>query len=218
LLIVFTLCTSIITQMTALELSRFRPARFSEVRADMLAYAARLTCAITLVGGLIVGLIVLLRWLPGWLHLPDAGPPSVALGALLNVINGARLLLEAIGWPIIGYALLMLGPIYVVEDYSIGRGLWEWLGMLKQHIGRIYLYQALAFAFAAVMTLPLVVPVMLALGLAGGDLHALSLGESVPFYLLLGVALTPVLAYLLVAHVFMYLNLRYEFFLSARER
>jgi hypothetical protein len=34
----------------------------------------------------------------------------------------------------------------------------------------------------------------------------------------MGVSMTPMLAYLLVAHVFVYLNLRYEFFYSMRER
>ncbi|MBI1831215.1 MAG: hypothetical protein HYR84_07185 [Planctomycetes bacterium] len=68
------------------------------------------------------------------------------------------------------------------------------------------------------MALPVVLPILLAFGLTGGDPRALSVGESVPFYLLIGVALTPMLAYLLVAHVFIYLNLRYEYFYSARER
>ena len=35
---------------------------------------------------------------------------------------------------------------------------------------------------------------------------------------LTGLALTPLIAYLIVANVFIYLNLRYEFFYSARER
>jgi hypothetical protein len=218
ILVLFNICTSILTQMTALELSRFRPAHFSEVRTGLIAYAVRLTCATVFVGGLILGLIVLLRWLPVWLHPADAPKPGPGLDTLLNVVNGTRLLLEVICWPILGFALLLLGPIFVVEDYSIGRGLREWIGMLRQHLGRIYLYQAIAFAFALVMTLPLIVPVLLAFGFAGGNPRTLSLGESVPFYLLVGAALTPMLAYLLVAHVFIYLNLRYEFFYSARER
>lgn len=218
MLVLFNLCTSIITQMTALEMSRFRPAQFSEVRAGIAGYTLRLTAAVALVGGFIVGLIVLLRLLPEWLHPETATPPGLALETLLNVVTGTRLLLEVICWPILGYAMLMMGPIFIVEDYSIGRGLREWLGMLRQHLGRIYLYQASAFAFALVMTLPLIVPVLLALGIAGGNPRTLSLGETVPVYLLGGAALTPMLAYLLVAHVFIYLNLRYEFFYSARER
>ncbi len=218
LLVLFNVCTSIVTQMTALELSRYRPAQFSEVRAGMFSYVLRLTCAISLVGGTLIGLIVLLRWLPDRLAPDNLTNPGLALEALLNLIDGTRLLLEVICWPILGFAMLLMGPIFIVEDFSIARGLREWIGMLRQHLGRIYLYQAIAFAFAAVMTLPLLMPVLLAFGFAGGNPRALSLGESVPFYLLVGVSLTPMLAYLLVAHVFIYLNLRYEFFYSARER
>jgi hypothetical protein len=137
---------------------------------------------------------------------------------LLQLVNGTRFLLEMICLPVLGFAMLLMGPIFIVEEYSIWRGLREWIGMLRQHLGRIYVYQALAFAFAAVMTLPLIVLVVLAFGFAGGNPHTLSLGEKVPFYLLVGIALTPMLVFLLVAHVFIYLNLRYEFFYSARER
>ena len=218
LLVLFNICTSILTQMTALEMSRYRPAHFNEVRAGMFTYVGRLTCAISLVGGLMFGLIVLLRLLPSWLTSPEAGQPGLGLDTLLNVINGERLLLEVICWPILGYAMLMMGPIFIVEDFSIWQGLSEWINMLRQHIGRIYLYQAIAFTFAAVMTLPLVLPILLAFGFAGSNPHTLSLGETVPFFLLVGIALTPMLAYLVVAHVFIYLNLRYEFFYSARDR
>jgi hypothetical protein len=218
LLFLFNLCTSILTQMTALELSRFRPALFSEVRGGILPYALRLTFANGLVGGAILGLIVLVRMLPGWLVSNDGAAPGLPLETLLNVINGFRVLLEILCWPILCYAMLMMGPIYVVEDYSILRGLQAWIGILKQHIGRIYLYQGIAFAFAAVLMVPLVLPLSLGFGFAGGNLRTLSIGESVPFCLLVGVALTPMLSYLLVAHVFIYLNLRYEFYYSSRER
>jgi hypothetical protein len=218
LLILFNICTSILTQMTAIELSRYRRARFSEVRAGLFAYAARLTCAVGLVGGPILGLIFLVRFLPGWLTSTEAGPPGPGLETVLHVVNGVRLFLETVCLPILGFAVLLMGPIFIVEDYSIWRGLREWIGMLQQHLGRIYVYQALAFAFAVVMTVPLMVPVLLALGFAGGNLRTLSLGELVTFYLLIGIALTPTLTFLLVAHVFIYLNLRYEFFYSARER
>ena len=218
ILVLFNICTSILTQMTALELSRLRPAQFSEVRAHFFTYIVRLTCALSLVGGSILGVIFLLRMLTAWLSPGDAGQPGLGLETLLNVVQGTRRLLEVVCWPILGFALLLMGPIFIVEDHSIAQGLREWINMLRQHLGRIYLYQAIAFAIAAVMTLPLILPVLLAFGLARGTPQSLSLGESISFYLLFGVALTPMLAYLLVAHVFIYLNLRYEFFYSARER
>ncbi len=217
-LVVFSTCISILTQMTALELSRFRQARFSEIRAGLVGTIARLSVALGLVGGAILGFIVLLRSLPGWIA--PAGEAEIGMGLemTLNVVNGARLILEVLCWPIFGVAMLLLGPIMIVEEYSITRALREWLGMLRQHLGRIYLYQALAFAFAAILSLPLVLPVLLARYGFIGNAPPPSLGASAPFYLLAGVALTPALAYLLVAHVFIYLNLRYEFFYSTRER
>jgi hypothetical protein len=217
LLVLFNICTSIVTQMTAFELSHFRPAQFREIRAGILGYSVRLTCVLGVVGGLIVGLVILLRLLPEWLVERELFDGPV-LETLVNLINGMRLILEVLAWPILALAMLLLGPIYVVEDHSIWGGLKEWFGMLRQHLGRIYIYQAIAFAFAIILTLPLIVPVLLAFGFAGGNPRDLSVGESIPFYLLVGVALTPMLAYLLVAHVFIYLNLRYEFFYSARER
>ena len=215
LLVLFCICTSILTQLTALELSRFRPAHFSEIRGGLLSSAAKLVVTLGVIGGVLVSVILLLRWLPEVLTPANPVDAGIWLDTLLHVIRGLRLIVEAICWPIFGLAMLLMGPTLVVEEYSIAKGLREWLGMLRQHLGRIYLYQAVAFAFAAIMTLPLLGPVLLASWLAP---HPLSLGESVTFYLLLGVSLTPMLAYLLVAHVFIYLNLRYEFFYSARDR
>jgi len=73
LCVLFSACTSIITQMTALELSRFRPAQFDEVRSGLARTILRLTIAFTLVGGAIGGLIYLLHSLPGWLSPTAAG-------------------------------------------------------------------------------------------------------------------------------------------------
>jgi hypothetical protein len=216
LLVLFSICTSIISQLTALELSRYRPAHFHEIRAGLPATIARVIGAFGLVSGSIVGLIVLLRYVPEWIAPVEAEELGFALELMRNVVNGARLFLEVLCWPILSLAMLLLGPILIVEEYSIIRALGEWLGMLRQHLGRIYLYQALAFALTTVMTLPLLLPVLLAFGLAKP--FAMSLGESVPFFVLTGIAMTPMLSYLMVAHVFIYLNLRYEFFYSARER
>ncbi len=213
LLVLFSVCESILTQLTALELSRFRPAHFSEIRAELPGSIVRLTLGIGLIGSAILGLIILLRSIPAWIAPANPREMSQGLEVLLMTVNGSRLLLEVLCWPILGLALLLLAPILIVEEHSIWRGLYDWLGMLRQHLGRIYLYQAVAFTFAAILTWPLVVPIALAFG----NPRDLSLGELVAFYLLVGVSLTPMLAYLLVAHVFVYLNLKYEFFYSARD-
>lgn len=218
ILLLFNICTSILAQLTTLELSRFHPAHFDEVQGGAFLYAVRLTGAKAVIGVSLFGLAFLLRSLQTWIAPSDGAIPNPAIDIVLNILHAGSLILEAICCPVIGYATLMMGPIYVVEDHSIGRGIYEWVGMLREHLGRIYLYQAIAFTFAAILALPVVLPILLAFGLTGGGLRDLRIGEAVPFFLLIGVALTPMLAYLLVAHVFIYLNLRYEFFYSARER
>src|SRR5713101_7194414 len=95
-LVLFNICTSILTQMTGIELSRYRPAHFREVRAGLFVYAARLTCAVGLVGGPILGLIFLLRFVHGWLTRADAGQQGPGMETLAEVVNGTRFLLEMI--------------------------------------------------------------------------------------------------------------------------
>lgn len=215
--IIFSTGTSILTAMTALELSRDRPARFHEIRPVLAGSIFRLTLALVLIGGAIVGVMILLRSLPGWLTLEVSGENSRSTLALASLANGARLVYEVICWPILGFAVLLLGPILIVEEHSVGKALREWIGMLRQHLGRIYLYQAIAFAFAAVLTLPLLAPLVIAIGLEGGNALALPHGEETSLLFLTTIAGIPALAFLPVAHVFIYLNLRYEFY-STRER
>ena len=47
---------------------------------------------------------------------------------------------------------------------------------------------------------------------------AMGLVERIALFVLGGVALTPMIAYLTTANVFIYLNIRYEFFYTARNR
>jgi hypothetical protein len=215
--VIFSTCTSILTQLTAFEASHYRSATFQDIRGGLIGSIVRLTCALAILGGVIGGMIFVFHSLPGWLTPADQSDMDVWLEMLLNVVSGASLLLEVICWPILGFAMLLLGPILIVEEYSVLRALVAWIGMLRQHLGRIYIYQALAFASAAVLTLPLLAPIWLAFGFVRGNPLTMWAGEAIPFALLVGLAMTPTLSYLLVAHVFIYLNLRYEFYYSARK-
>ena len=107
---------------------------------------------------------------------------------------------------------LLLSPILVVQDYGVLGGVREWWRLLRQHLSRIFLYEALATALAAIFTVPLLIPIGIAswsMGNSDGVVQAAVI-------VLGGIALTPLIAYLLVANVFIYLNLRFEFFHSAR--
>ena len=209
-------CTGIawITQFTSIELSRLRPPRRGELWPSVMRHAIRLALALLLVVGAGVALVALFRWLPQWMLQRAVEEPwwEYAAGAALSL----RLILEVIFWPVIALAPLLLGPTLIVQDASVLRSIGEWWRMLRRHLGRIFLYEALATTLAAVFTVPLLVPIALASwSLRSMEGLQLIVGQAT-LTVLTGIALTPLIAYLLVANVFIYLNLRYEFFHSAR--
>jgi hypothetical protein len=214
-LLASSLIITLITQITFVELSRLRQPQRADLWPSCLGHAVRLAAAIFVVVGAGLGLIVALRALPDWIMAQAADGDSwwrYAAAAVLIL----RLILEVLFWPMLALAPLLLSPILVVEECSAVRGLLEWWGMLRRHLGRIFMYEALAAAMGIVFTAPLGVPILLAsAALEGlGDFH-FTVGRAT-LTVLSGIALTPLLAYLLVANVFIYLNLRYEFFHSAR--
>jgi hypothetical protein len=116
-----------------------------------------------------------------------------------------------LGGPLFLMGLLLVGPLLVVEDYTVAQALREWLGLLQQHVGRIYLYEAMVFVLGIVVALPLLLPIG-ATALVGWGGQGLPLAALATLSVLLGLALTPLFAFLLVSNVFIYLNLRYEFY------
>jgi hypothetical protein len=207
--------TVLLTQMTVVELDRHRPARAADVREGLLRQTLRVLIAQGLVAVVLVGLVWFFRAAAPWLAAHDVGDLNAGRDVLLGVIAVLRLLLEVLCWPVLGLAVLLLGPILVIEEQPIARSLRDWLGMLRRHLGRIYLYEALAFAIAAVLAAPMLLVVAVAAYSVGEVMGPV---ERVTLLVLAGVALTPMIAYLIVANVFIYLNLRYEFFYSPRER
>lgn len=214
LLLAFSLGISFITQYTALELSKMRQPRASELWPTVFGQSLRLAAALSTVVGAGVALVWLLRSLPEWMLLQSAEAAWWAYAASAALI--LRMILEVIFWPVIALAPLLLGPILIVEQGSFLAGIRDWWRLLRQHLGRIFLYEALATTLAAIFTVPLLIPIAVAswpLGaMAGQQQQVIEATVKV----LGGIALTPLIAYLLVANVFIYLNLRYEFFHSAR--
>src|SRR5262249_55065784 len=154
--------------------------------------------------------VALLRWLSGWLLSRD-DPDAVAglwpgLAAAVNVVV---LILEVAAGPLIGLALL-LAPVIVIEECSTGRALREWWRFVRQHFRRAFLYETLAATLAAVTTLPLLFPVAVAALRQVGQPEPLGTVTRAALCVLGGVALTPFIAFLAVANVFIYLNLRYQ--------
>ncbi len=101
----------------------------------------------------------------------------------------------------------LLAPIIVVEDCDVFTALGSWCRLLAQHAGRILLAEALAVMVGLLVTLPFAGPVWLAL--QGREFQP-NLGAEAIQYVAWGLALTPFLAFLAVANVFIYLDVRYE--------
>ncbi|MCS7045180.1 MAG: hypothetical protein NZO58_02365 [Gemmataceae bacterium] len=206
---------SLITQFTAVELSRMRSPRRPELWPGALGHGLRLSVALLLIVGSGAVLVWLLRHLPGWVEqhrLEESAWWGYAAAAALVV----RLILEVVFWPLVALAPLLLSPILVIQECSVRRAIREWWRLLRTQLGRIFLYEALATTLAAVFTVPLLIPIALAWW-SLGTMTGLQLEASqATLTVLTGIAMTPFLATLLVANVFIYLNLRYEFFHSAR--
>ena len=199
-------CVScLLTQMTFIELSHLRSARTREIWPAVLRHAMRLFVGTLLAIGIGAGLVAL-RGLPGWLV---ENAPEWLAGA--NMV--LRLVLEAALWPILFLAPLLLGPLLVVEESTIFRGIRQWAGLLRQHLGRVLVHESLAIALGILFTAPLMIPVVLAAWPLPAD-GTLALVATPTLYFLSGLALTPLIVYVFVANVFIYLNLRYEFFQS----
>ena len=206
-LLVAALVTSLLTRMTFVELSRLRPARRQEVVAGLPSLTARVAvCQLLVMGGTLM-VIGLLRRLPP-LVLPagvaDGSPPQ-EWGATTAV--AAAVLAELALWPVFSFALL-LPPLLAVEGVPIASALLQWLRLLRKNPGRVFLYEALAAGVGFVATLPLFLPLLAFAGRYEDPRLAAAVAATRTVFIAL--ALVPLLAYLVVANVFIYLNLRYE--------
>jgi hypothetical protein len=200
--------TVILVKLTYVELSRLRPALWSEARVGIGRATLRTVLTQVVLLGAAWGLMVFLRWLPYWLGPgPDESgsvPRQSAAGAALAL----GMVLESVLW-VVFFFWWLLPPILVVEECSIGRGLWQWVDLLRKHFSGVLLYQALALSFGVLLTAPcllLIAPMFLPSFCPPEGL--LDLTESVR-YRLLGLACSPMLTFWIVANVFIYLNLRY---------
>jgi uncharacterized membrane protein YjfL (UPF0719 family) len=206
MLVIVTAAAGMLTRMTFRELSRMRPARLREGFAGLTGTTFRIAASLLLTAGVAGGLIAVLRLLPGWLitepHIDPGFRETLATSA-----TAVGMILEIFLWPIIGFALL-LPPILVVEDCSVFRGLGQWLRLLNVDVGRVFVYEALALGLGLAATLLLALPWLILFTYQPDP----SLATAVLFTrsVLAGLAAAPLLCYLIVANVFIYINLRYE--------
>ena len=106
----------------------------------------------------------------------------------------------------------LVPPIIVVEECSVGDAIREWRALLREHRIRVMIYEGMVLALAFVAALPLLVPVQLALQygppLPPGQFNWAI--DAIPL-VLRAIAVGPALAFIAVANLFIYLNLRYEY-------
>ena len=207
LLAVVTAAAGMLTRMTFYELSRMRPANWREGATGLAGTAGRIAAAQLLTAGLAILVIVYLRLLPRFLL--DYYPPGGAGQAVAAGLAAGGMIVELVLWPIVGFALL-LPPILVVEDCSIGKALILWLRLLREDIGRVFLYEALALGLGLAATLLLALPWLALFLYEPAEFPQLLPAMTFTRTVLAGLALAPLLAYLMVANVFIYINLRYE--------
>jgi hypothetical protein len=205
LLVIVNAGAGLITRMTFLELSRMRPARWREGVTGLAGTTFRMAVAQVLTMGLAACLIAMQRYLPGLLI--EATPGSSDTAAAAAALAAGGMLFQIVLWPVFVVALL-LPPILVVENCSVGTALGQWLRLLRVDLGRVFLYEALALGLGLAATLLLALPWLALVTYQPQP----ELQPAVRFtrMVLAGLALAPLLAYLVVANVFIYINLRYE--------
>jgi len=220
--IVLSILNAVLGKLTHLELSSMRPAKLSEGLKGCVKYTIPALIANSVVAGSSLGLLFLMRKVPQWTAqaLTDAGMHVDTQQILFTPILVVIYIISALLWIIVGLCWL-LTPAIVVEESSWLAGIREWRQLIKEHFGRVVVYEGLTVMLGIAVALPLTLAVGLALE---GNLSVLPVspvspvghGEGANWVMgtvqaaMHGLTAAPLFALLAVANVFIYLNLRYE--------
>jgi len=193
----------VLSKMTFAEVSRLRPATWSDGASGSLGATFHLCIAqgflLLLLGGLVIGL----RILPGWLstHGNEETARFYALGAQVATVAG--MVAEVFVWPLF-VLTLPLGALLVVEEASFAPALARWLSLIWRKGRRILLAELLALGIGLLLAAPLALLGLLLASRFGGS--EASLAGAITLSVLLGLLSSLLLAYLVVANVFIYLS------------
>jgi hypothetical protein len=205
-LVVWSWLVVVLSKMTFTEVSRLRPARWRDGLEGSISATLHLSIVQGILIALLGGAIIALRALPGWLL--TLGPSdNLALQAGAQTAAVVGMGLELLIWPL--FALLLpMGALIAVESGSFLSALGQWLALVWKKGRRLLLAEGLAVGLCGVIAVPLAL--VGAAVLTRFDGTEFSLAVSIARSVLLGLLASGVLAYLVVANVFIYLNLRYE--------
>jgi hypothetical protein len=204
--LVLVVARTVLAKLTCVELIMMRPARWSDGVRRLPGTAFRLALtdlAVALYPLLLVGLVYSANEL-----LTVTRAPWDILCILLAVILAVVAGVVAMTTPLMLAFAFLLGPILVVEECSWFRAVGIWLALLRRKLGRVLLDELLAIALTVGLAVPFV--------LLSFTLDFIRLDEKLgpardcAREALLGLVLTPALAFFVIANVFIYLNLRLE--------
>jgi len=202
---------TLITRQTQLELTTMRPISWHATRTGSARQFWRVFAIFLIVSGVGSGLLYMCHRFPAWVE-QLAGQEGVrglqAEEVIVTAAGVLGVLLSVVVFIGIGLAML-IAPALIVEDSSVAGALREWRALCREHRLRVVLYEGLAIALGVAATLPLAVPIYL--GLANGLFPYENLAVESTRWGLHGLAFGPLIAFLAVANVFIYLNLRYEY-------
>ncbi|HJZ91292.1 MAG TPA: hypothetical protein VKE40_10505 [Gemmataceae bacterium] len=218
-ILVLSILNAILARLTHTELATMRPAQLRAAFQRFGSYTVPTVVANAIVAGGGLGFLFLLQRVPGWTQqgLSDAGMAKTAQDVVFAPILVLVILLAVLAWLVIGLCWLLTAAI-VVEESSWLAGIREWRQLLKEHFGRILVYEGLTTLLGVAISLPLILAVNLALHgrpalmpawpveVSDGDRWVTGTIEAAMH----GLTAAPLLALLAVANVFIYLNLRYE--------
>lgn len=193
----------VLSRMTFTEVSRLRRARWRDAWEGGAGAVVHLFLAQGTVAAAAAGAILALRLLPGWLMSRAEGYAD-AFATLAQVATVLGMVLELFLWPLF-VLMLPLGAVVVVERCSFVSALGQWVALLWRNAGRVLLAEAMALGIGLLISLPLAL-----LGVVVVVRGDPSTAARVTGCLLAGLLSSLLLAYLVVANVFIYLNLRYE--------
>ena len=199
---------AILTRQTHLELSRMESVTVAEAREGIFPLACRVGLGVLLTAGvglaILAGYQYLLGELSDWTHTltPRLGESIFTAGCLvglaLAVVIGAAILVS-----------LVLPAILIVQEGNFWDAISEWRLLLRNHRQRVVTYEGLAVVLAALAAVPAALPVVFAFEF-GFPMPVNGLTQTA-IAALLGLAISPAVAFLAVANLFIYLNLRYEY-------